>query len=512
MKQFFLRLILPLGVFGNITWALLLFLVIGVSVDLFLNRLFDREFITEQRVAATLELSAIRARLEENINSNLFLVYGMGAYVAHSENVSQDEFNGMSKTLLRQSTALVNMAIAPDFVIKWVYPRKGNEKIIGIDYRNIPDQWEQAKKAKETHAMAIAGPINLIQGGKGVIARVPVFLEKDNSFWGLVSSVMDLDKLLNYAEVKKNGGQLSIAIRGKDGLGADGEIFEGNHEIFSESLEPVKMEVRLPSGSWEMAAIPEKGWNGSNPYRLRIHLFSLLIFLIAVLALLNRSRHKQALLEREERLQGMAAASHDALIMIDSDSSIMLWNPAAEDMFGYSSEEAMGKDMHDLVCREEDRVAAKAGMKRFSETGTGPVMGCIAEMIGVRKSGSVFPVERSVASFKHRGKWYAIGSLRDITARKDYEKKLTVFATTDSLTGLTNRRYFLEQAQLLLAQACRYERQFSVMMFDLDHFKNVNDTYGHDVGDKVLERVARVVRRTMRQTDLIGRIGGRNLP
>ncbi len=494
--------------YGNINWAFVILLLTVMGFDLFLNRIFNYKYAAEQRAEVTVALSNLTARLVESINSNLFIVYGMGAYIANSHDVTQDEFIGMSKTLLRQSTTLLNIAIAPGFVIKWVYPYSGNEKIIGLDYRKLPDQWEQARKTQTTGSMVIAGPIKLIQGGMGLVARAPVFLEKDHSFWGIVSSVMDLDKLLAYAEVNKSGNALKIAIRGKDGLGAEGEIFEGEGGIFSQSEKPVKQEIKLPLGSWEIAAVPKAGWRVSNPYHLKIHLLSFLLFLIAVSALLNRSRHKQALVERNERLQSMAAASHDALIMINSESVVMLWNHAAENMFGYTSEEAIGMDMHKLICREEDRDYARAGMKRFADAGTGPVLGCIMEMVGVRRSGETFPVERSVASFKHRGKWYAIGSLRDITARKNNEEKLIELSRTDFLTGLANRRYLLEQAQLILAQACRYARPCSVMMFDLDHFKDINDTYGHDAGDKVLQMVAMVVKRTLRQTDVVGRIGG----
>lgn len=508
MQKFYFHLKTSWRILSSNGLILLIFLFVALGVDHFLNRIFDNEYEVEQRAEVTLALSAMRARLEENINSNIFLVYGMGAYIANSESVSQEEFKAMATTLVNQSSALLNMAIAPDFVIKWVYPLKGNEKILGLDYRKVPDQWEQAEKVKLTGKMVVAGPIKLIQGGMGLVARVPVFLSKDGSFWGLVSSVMDLGKLVDYADINRKDGSLKVALRGKDGLGAKGEVFQGDPAFFAEANEPVIMQIKIPSGTWEMAGIPVDGWGESSPFHLRIHLFSLLFFLVAALAVLNRSRNKQALQESEERLQRMASASHDALIMIDSKSSIKLWNPAAEKMFGYMKNEVMGMNMHELICTEEDRKKAEAGMIGFAETGTGPILGSLMEMTGLRKSGEFFPLERSVASFRHRGEWYAIGSLRDITERKNTEKILRELASIDSLTGLSNRRYFMEQAQLVLSQACRYNRALSMMMFDLDHFKNINDTYGHDTGDKVLQRVGEVVRHIMRQTDVIGRIGG----
>jgi diguanylate cyclase (GGDEF)-like protein len=81
-------------------------------------------------------------------------------------------------------------------------------------------------------------------------------------------------------------------------------------------------------------------------------------------------------------------------------------------------------------------------------------------------------------------------------------------AYTDYLTGLANRRHFLEQAENELARTLRYGRELSILMLDLDHFKQVNDTYGHKVGDLVLKRLSELCRATLRDVDVVGRIGG----
>jgi diguanylate cyclase (GGDEF)-like protein len=81
-------------------------------------------------------------------------------------------------------------------------------------------------------------------------------------------------------------------------------------------------------------------------------------------------------------------------------------------------------------------------------------------------------------------------------------------AYTDYLTGLANRRYFLEQAENELARTLRYGRELSILMLDVDRFKQVNDTYGHKVGDLVLQKLSEVFRTTLRDVDIIGRVGG----
>lgn len=99
-------------------------------------------------------------------------------------------------------------------------------------------------------------------------------------------------------------------------------------------------------------------------------------------------------------------------------------------------------------------------------------------------------------------------SIIDITERKQLEEKLTRLATMDSLTGACNRHRFLERAREELARARRYGRFFAVLMMDLDHFKKVNDTYGHQAGDEVLQYLAATCHATFRESDIFGRLGG----
>ncbi|HEX5276233.1 MAG TPA: GGDEF domain-containing protein [Fluviicoccus sp.] len=111
--------------------------------------------------------------------------------------------------------------------------------------------------------------------------------------------------------------------------------------------------------------------------------------------------------------------------------------------------------------------------------------------------------------FNDRGEIYALlGMSTDITARKHMEDELLRLATTDDLTRLSNRRHFLEQAESTLSRSRRYAEPLALLMCDIDFFKNINDTFGHAVGDQALCRVADIIRSTLRDTDLAGRIGG----
>jgi diguanylate cyclase (GGDEF)-like protein/PAS domain S-box-containing protein len=215
-----------------------------------------------------------------------------------------------------------------------------------------------------------------------------------------------------------------------------------------------------------------------------------------------------ALREQEAMIRAMSEAAHDAMVMIDSEDTVLFWNSAAVRLLGYTSEEILGRKMHDLIALAEDAAKAQKGLEHFARTGTGPVMDTVMEFTAVKKSGETFPVERSVSAFQAGDQWYAVGSLRDITRRKEDEAKLTEMANIDGLTGLNNRRNFLDVSGLQFKQARRYGKPFSVVMFDVDHFKRVNDTYGHDIGDEVLKALSRTVEATCRDADVPGRLGG----
>jgi len=125
-----------------------------------------------------------------------------------------------------------------------------------------------------------------------------------------------------------------------------------------------------------------------------------------------------------------------------------------------------------------------------------------------RKDGSIFPVELSLDYLRFEGEEYNVAQARDITKRVETEEELKRLAHTDGLTGLFNRRAFMDGLEQEIARQKRYNKPLTVMMVDLDHFKKINDTYGHAGGDDVLRHFADVLRQTIRETDIPGRLGG----
>ncbi|HQS57554.1 MAG TPA: diguanylate cyclase [Gallionellaceae bacterium] len=212
--------------------------------------------------------------------------------------------------------------------------------------------------------------------------------------------------------------------------------------------------------------------------------------------------------EREEVLQSITTAAQDAVIMIDSNGNVTHWNPAAEKMFGYSLVEIIGRNLLDLVVPSKYHDALRAGYPKFVQTGTGPLIGAITEVDARKRDGSEFPVEISIAAIRVKQSWHAVAIARDITVRKLAAEHLKQLASTDALTGAFNRRRFNEVMQIELARAKRYGTPITLIIFDIDHFKRINDTHGHSAGDQVLLKLALLVSGNIRDTDIFARWGG----
>jgi PAS domain S-box-containing protein len=133
---------------------------------------------------------------------------------------------------------------------------------------------------------------------------------------------------------------------------------------------------------------------------------------------------EQAVAESEEKFRRIAAAAQDAILMMDNDGCVAFWNPAAERIFGYRTEEMLGRNVHRVLAPQRYHADCERGFAAFRETGTGPVIGKNLELVARRKDGTEFPVELSVSALKLKDRWHAVGVLRDITARKRAEEAL----------------------------------------------------------------------------------------
>ncbi|MZR63035.1 response regulator [Alcanivorax sp. DP30] len=209
-------------------------------------------------------LSIVQARLEGLLNESIQLTYGLVSVISANPDLTQAEFERAAHPLFQGRSLLRNIGAAPDMVIRYMYPVEGNEEAIGLDYRKLPQQRDAALRARDTGEMVLAGPLNLVQGGRGLVARIPVFIGQKGSshFWGLLSVVLDADRLFEGSGLVDPSLPISVALRGKDGTGSKGEVFFGDPNLFREKS--VTLPVTLAHGNWQLAAQPIGGWEAKD--------------------------------------------------------------------------------------------------------------------------------------------------------------------------------------------------------------------------------------------------------
>lgn len=137
-----------------------------------------------------------------------------------------------------------------------------------------------------------------------------------------------------------------------------------------------------------------------------------------------RKQIEEELKENEEKLRTITHTAQDAIILMDNEWKISFWNPAAEKIFGYTNEEAIGKKLHMLIIPEKYRDTYQKGLDAFKLTGAGPIIGTSIELEATKKNGTLVEVELSLSSIRLKGTWHAVGILRDITKRKEADNKL----------------------------------------------------------------------------------------
>lgn len=290
-------------------WALLLFAG-GLMVSWHVADLERRADLVWQRVAVQGELEILCGEISREFYGTLHLTEGLAGLISTDGGITEEHFHTLAGELLRRTDRIRNIAVAPGNVIRMTHPVEGNEMTLGLDYRTMPSQWPGVERMMREGRLMVAGPVELVQGGIGVIGRSPVYAKPAEGgstvYWGLVSTVIEFDKLLAATCLAELTARLEVAMRGVDGRGADGEVFWGEAGVFRHS--PVLATVALPSGGWQVAAVPRGGWPVAS--QLRSPEFLSGAFLSSLLACLLFGLLRTATLrEREVEYRRSAEAS-----------------------------------------------------------------------------------------------------------------------------------------------------------------------------------------------------------
>ena len=241
-------------------------------------------------------------------------------------------------------------------------------------------------------------------------------------------------------------------------------------------------------------------------------LITLLLIILGILftrrVVLKQEESTHQLIQNETKLRGILDTSMDAVIQMSMDGLITGWSGQAVNLFGWTKEEAIGQAMHYMIIPKQYREAHVQGMKHFIQTRESSIMNTRIEIVALKRDGTEFPVELTISQHRYDDEYEFCAFIRDITKRKKSAEKLLHLAHYDMTTGLPNRVLFYDRLKQEIKKAQRIQQPIAIMLLDLDHFKEVNDTLGHDKGDLLLKEVAWRLNRCVREADTLARLGG----
>lgn len=220
---------------------------------------------------------------------------------------------------------------------------------------------------------------------------------------------------------------------------------------------------------------------------------------------MDRMEMRRLLIEQRiatSRFENIGSTSPDAILCADHAGVITFWNRAAERLFGYPAEQAIGRPI-DIIVPPGSRGAHEGGLHRVASGAPTHLIGKTVELVARRQDGTEFPVELSLSMWPGAEGLNFGSIIRDITRRRENEERLNRLALTDALTALPNRAALIARIEAVM----RVGNSASILLLDIDGFKAVNDTAGHEWGDRALVEIARRLRATVPVGQMVARLG-----
>ncbi len=510
MKNFFLdnpKTVLMLAF--TLTFALLSLIVINITT---------LELEQEKTKAHTTAIN-YSFHLKSTIERALSSTHTVAALITQG-NGEVKNFETIVSGILPLYPGVVELALAPKGIIKDVAPLLGNERAIGLNLFEAENQKKESFLAKETRTLTLAGPLELVQGGIGLVGRLPIFVDEKeaDSFWGFALAVIQISQLFDKQKMAPLEKTFAYEIwRIHPDTKIKQTIIKSSRAVLHNAVDYT---FDVPNGRWTMSLEPHLGW-GEGGFVLLFREIIALIFslLVANMArLLMELKATKYALERKvdettstsvllkKQLDMLLDTIPDLIWLKDVNGFYLFCNRAFGRLYGAKEAQIVGKSDYDFVdaatadfFRTHDMIAMDAD---------GPVVN--EEQLVFKEDGYTGYFETIKAPFynAHNEIIGVLGIARDISKRRENEEKIEKLQYFDALTLLPNRMMLRLRVEHDINMSKRKKEKVAILFLDIDHFKHINDTLGHAVGDELLIEVSKRLKTMLRQEDTLSRQGG----
>lgn len=365
----------------------------------------------------------LRSFVESELNPSLYMSLGLASHLRASDGrLAKKEMQFLLRNLFEQGKHIRNIALAPDNVLTIIYPLQGNERALGLNYENLPQQWPAIKQLMAENQPKLLGPISLIQGGVGYVYRLPLYLN-DGSYWGIISTVLDLTSFNELLVQQANSHQVQVAIR-EHNADASTALF-GYADLFNQDA--LILDLNIKGAQWQIAVrfLDEAADWGLWQWRLLGGSLSVLFCLMLAWLLYSYRRSAlfaDALQDNEMYSRRIMDSVQDVIVTTDPQGCIERVNSAVEAVFGYSPEQLQRQPLTLLLAPGQTELLQKLA------SGDGSAI----ELLGMRSNSEAFTIDLSHNITEHQGKARSVWLIRDISERKKVEQLKNDFVSTVS--------------------------------------------------------------------------------
>ena len=463
----------------------------------------------------------------------------------------RQQWEKINQTPIRRMTGPAEVATAQHkavyYPVTYIVPAIGNERAFGFDISSNPQIASIITQAIDTGMAMASGSVHLIQDDSqhpGIVVYSPVYrknsptanvLERRQAFLGFVASVFRVDTDIATIFNQLGNKEIQLLL----------EIYDSGQLIYSNLPADYHQNLRFGKLSkiqnldfadrnWQLHVLPSadffhqqqsalSGWLLLGGFLLcGFTGFGLLLLtgrtarveeLVAVrtqdLSLSNQALNQEIILRRQHENELRVAAttfeSHEAIVVTDANGNILRVNKAFTKITGYPAQEVIGQNPRILSSGYHDQDFYQEMYESLEKNNHWK-----GEIWNRRKDGEVFPELLTVTGVRDENNklTHYVAIFSDVSAQKAAEQKIHHLAFFDPLTNLPNRRLLLDRLQQEIAAAKRQKSYGALLFLDLDHFKNLNDSRGHQVGDELLIQVAQRLKSIIRNEDTACRLGG----